>query len=64
MNFSGRRWVTVNEVAEYLSMHPVTVRRKIDRGEIPSSRVGRSVRVDIQKLNEQLERSIDPSQRD
>jgi len=50
-----RRWITVAEVAEYLSLHPVTVRRLIDKGQIPSSRVGRNVRIDMRKLTEQLE---------
>lgn len=50
-----RRWITVAQAAEYLSIHPVTCRRLIDRGKIPASHVGRSVRVDFKKLEEQLE---------
>ena len=50
-----RRWITVNEAAEYLAMHRVTIRRKLDKGEIPFSRIGRSVRIDLKKLNQQME---------
>jgi len=46
---------TGDEAAEYLSIHPVTCRRLIDRGKIPASHIGRSVRVDFKKLEEQLE---------
>lgn len=34
---------TVNEVAKLLRLHPLTVRRGIERGEIPSIKVGRRV---------------------
>jgi len=56
-----KRWVSVREASRYLSIHEITCRRLIDRGLIPASRIGRSVRVDIQKLNEQLERGMDPA---
>jgi len=58
MNFSGRRWLTVNEVAQMLSLHPVTVRRKIDRGEIKTSRIGRTIRIDLKRLEAELEREM------
>lgn len=51
-----RRWITVKEASNYLSQHPVTIRRKIDRGEIPASKIGRSVRVDLKALDEMLEK--------
>ncbi len=51
-----RRYITVNEAAVYLSKHPITIRRQIDKGEIPASKIGRSVRVDLRALNEMLER--------
>jgi len=50
-----RRWITVKAAAEYLNIHPVSVRRLIDRGEIPSAKIGRSVRVDFQALEQKLE---------
>lgn len=50
-----KRWLTIKETGEYLSLHPCTVRRKIDRDEIPCSRIGRTMRIDLLKLNEQME---------
>ncbi len=54
-----KRFITVREASEFLSLHPVTVRRLIGKGKIPASRVGRSVRIDlkalIQKMEEQQE---------
>ena len=52
-----RRWITVAEAADYLAIHPVTCRRLIDRDEIPASRIGRSVRVDLLKLEALLAES-------
>jgi excisionase family DNA binding protein len=49
-----RRWVSVDFVSKYCDLHPVTVRRLIDKGKIPASKIGRSVRVDLKKLNQQL----------
>jgi excisionase family DNA binding protein len=49
-----RRWISINSAAEYLALHPVTVRRLIDRGEIPAVRIGRNVRVDLKTLDEKL----------
>jgi excisionase family DNA binding protein len=37
--------LTINEGAERLHVHPVTLRRMIKRGEIPFLRIGRSVRL-------------------
>ena len=37
--------MTVEEVAEYLSLHPLTVRRLARDGEIPAFNVGRQWRV-------------------
>ena len=53
-----KRWVTVREASRYLGIHPVTCRRLIDRGLIPFAKIGRSVRIDLRKLNEQLEREM------
>lgn len=51
----GARFITVDAAAEMLSLHPMSVRKMISRGEIPSARFGRSVRVDLRKLEAQLE---------
>lgn len=50
------RYITVQACADYLSQHPITIRRKIDRGEIPASKIGRSVRVDLKALDKMLEK--------
>lgn len=50
-----RRFYSCSEIAEYLGTCEKTVRRLCDRGEVPSVRIGRSVRIDIKKLEEILE---------
>lgn len=50
-----RRWITVNECAELLSLHPMSVRKIIARGTIPAVRIGRTVRVDLRTIETQLE---------
>ena len=37
--------MTIDEVAAYLSLHPLTVRRLAREGEIPAFKVGRQWRV-------------------
>jgi excisionase family DNA binding protein len=37
--------MTVDEVAEYLHLHPLTVRRLARDGEIPAFKVGRQWRI-------------------
>jgi excisionase family DNA binding protein len=37
--------MTIDEVAEYLDLHPLTVRRLARDGEIPAFKVGRQWRV-------------------
>ena len=43
--------ITVKEVAEYLSVKPVTVRRKAKSGEIPSIKIGNRLRFDKQQID-------------
>ncbi len=50
-----RRWISVRECSEYLGIHLKSCYRLINRGEVPSSVIGRSVRVDLAKLIEKLE---------
>ena len=42
--------VSVAEAARILDLHPNTIRNRIASGEIPSRRVGKSVRVDLTAL--------------
>jgi len=50
-----RRWITVNECAELLSLHPMDVRKIIARGKISAVRIGRTVRDDLRTIETQLE---------
>lgn len=50
-----KRWISVRECAGYLGLHVKSVYRLIDRGQLPAARVCRSVRIDLRKLNEQME---------
>jgi len=50
-----RRWISVRECGSYLSIHTKSVYRLIDHGEIPASKIGGSVRVDLKKLEELME---------
>ena len=51
----GVRFITVDAAAEMLSLHPMSVRKMISRGEIGAVHLGRAVRVDLRKLEAQLE---------
>jgi len=42
---SRRRILDVAEAAEYLRIHPVTVRRLVQRGELPAAKVGDMLRI-------------------
>jgi excisionase family DNA binding protein len=42
---SRRRIMDVAEAAEYLRIHPVTVRRLVQRGELPAAKVGDMLRI-------------------
>jgi excisionase family DNA binding protein len=61
------RWLQVKEVARMLDLHPVTVRRKIRRGELPAYRLGpkgAAVRVDRTELEQWLALShVTPAER-
>jgi len=53
-----RRWITVKAAAEHLSLHPVTIYRLIDKGEIKATKIGRSVRIDFFELEPKLEKRM------
>ena len=52
------RWISVKTASEYLSIHEVTCRRLIDRGEIPAMRIGRNIRVDLKTLEAMMEEEV------
>jgi excisionase family DNA binding protein len=62
-DFSGRRYISVRECAEFLSLHLKTVYSLIARGKIPAVRVGRAVRVDLRRLEAQLEAQVTATER-
>ncbi|MBT3181213.1 MAG: helix-turn-helix domain-containing protein [Deltaproteobacteria bacterium] len=43
--------LTVNEAAEYLRVHPCTIRRHIKSGEVPAFRVGGVWRLDKESID-------------
>ncbi|MGA2363397.1 MAG: excisionase family DNA-binding protein [Candidatus Aminicenantales bacterium] len=50
-----RRWISVNEAGVYLGVHPMTVRTWIDQGKLDAVRLGRTLRIDFQRLELKLE---------
>jgi len=48
--------VTVKQAAEMMAMSPRSVRRLMDRGELPFSRIGeRSIRIKVEDIRRLLE---------
>jgi excisionase family DNA binding protein len=47
--------MTIDDVAKYLSLHPLTVRRLAKDGEIPAFKVGRQWRIKRELLDSWLE---------
>ncbi len=43
--------LTTKQVARYLRLNPVTVRRKVARGEIPAVKMGRQIRFDQAQID-------------
>ena len=47
--------LTISEVAEYLKLHELTVRRLAREGELPAFKVGRQWRIQRTKLQEWID---------
>jgi len=47
--------MTISEVAEYLKLHELTVRRLAREGELPAFKVGRQWRIQRTKLQEWID---------
>ncbi len=47
-----RRWASLKEAAEYMSVHPKTITRKFSEGALIRYRLGRRVMVDLDELDE------------
>jgi excisionase family DNA binding protein len=56
MREDGDHIMTVGEVARYLSLHELTVRRLAREGEIPAFKIGRQWRVKKDLLDRWIER--------
>ena len=56
MREDGDHLMTVEEVARYLSLHELTVRRFAREGEIPAFKIGRQWRVKKDLLDRWIER--------
>jgi excisionase family DNA binding protein len=56
MREDGDHIMTIEEVARYLSLHELTVRRLAREGEIPAFKVGRQWRVKRDLLDHWIER--------
>jgi PTS system nitrogen regulatory IIA component len=46
--------MTTKELAAYLKMHQITIRKYAEKGEIPSVRIGRDWRFDKKVIDEWL----------
>ncbi len=53
-----RRWISVEDTAEYLSLKPKTIYQLALTGKIPSAKIGRSRRIDLKALEKQLEAQV------
>jgi excisionase family DNA binding protein len=56
MGEDGDHIMTIEEVARYLSLHELTVRRLAREGEIPAFKIGRQWRVKKDLLDRWIER--------
>lgn len=45
-----QQFYSVDQTAEILGIHQLTVRRMIDRGELPAIRAGRAIRIPADAL--------------
>lgn len=48
----ARRWASLKEAAEYISVHPKTLTRRFSDGSLIRYRVGRRVMVDLDEVDE------------
>jgi excisionase family DNA binding protein len=49
--------LSTRKIAEYLDMAPLTIRRKVKNGEIPSIKIGNRLRFDKQEIDKWLQRN-------
>lgn len=46
--------MTITQAAERLQVHPNTIRRQIDKGQIPAIRIGRLIRIPAEIIENML----------
>ena len=51
----SEKLVTIEEAAEHISCHPTTIRRMVQRGEIPALKIGRQYRVRMSDLEPEFQ---------
>jgi len=52
------KFMTMNEVAETLSVSRMTIHRLVSKGEIKSLKIGRAVRIPEESLKEYVDRNL------
>ncbi|MCG7871064.1 MAG: helix-turn-helix domain-containing protein [Candidatus Thiodiazotropha lotti] len=55
--------ITINDAANILAISTRTVRRMLDRGDLPTVRVGRSIRIPTKALKDWVEQGTDQSEK-
>jgi excisionase family DNA binding protein len=55
---------TVKQVADFLQVHEMTIRRVIKSGELKGLRVGKNWRIEKQSLNDWLEKQNKQNEKD
>ncbi len=49
---TNMNFMTINQAAKFLKLHPNTIRNFIVRGQLPAYRIGRTIRIDEHDLIE------------
>jgi excisionase family DNA binding protein len=52
-----RQYLSVHEVADKFAVHPQSVYRLVAEGRLPAIRVGRSIRIDADRVQAQLDQN-------
>jgi excisionase family DNA binding protein len=58
------RWLTVQEVADQLREHPITIYRRISRGELAAVRIGRAANAPLRVDERALSALLQPTKGD
>lgn len=54
-----RRWATIDETAEYLGCSRRTIEQRLAHGKLPLFKNGRLVLIDLNDVDDMVERSVD-----